>query len=264
MIDMTRFDRSVSERAFLGVSALLFTLSAAVTILWCAPMSAMGGMAMPGGWTMSMMWMPGQNWVEAAMSFTGMWAVMMMAMMLPSLVPMLRRYRQAVSGTGAGRLDGLTALAGAGYFLVWTGFGTAIFAAGTMLAATEMQLPVLARAVPSAAGVAVLIAGALQFTAWKVRRLDCCRQPNGLELPADAGTALRHGMRLGLRCGACCAGPTVVLLAVGVMDLWAMTLVTAAITAERLLPAGARAAQATGAIAIGAGLLLTARAAGLG
>jgi hypothetical protein len=51
-----------SERAFFGVSALLFAASAAVTIVWCASMSAMGGMSMPGGWTMSMAWMrmPGQ------------------------------------------------------------------------------------------------------------------------------------------------------------------------------------------------------------
>jgi hypothetical protein len=38
-----------SERAFLGVSALLFAASAAVTTVWCASMSAMGGMPMPGG-----------------------------------------------------------------------------------------------------------------------------------------------------------------------------------------------------------------------
>jgi hypothetical protein len=46
-----------SQRAFFGVSALLFAASAAVTILWCASMSAMDGMPMPGGWTMSMAWM---------------------------------------------------------------------------------------------------------------------------------------------------------------------------------------------------------------
>ena len=46
-----------SQRAFVGVSALLFAASAAVTIVWCASMSAMGEMPMPGGWTMSMAWM---------------------------------------------------------------------------------------------------------------------------------------------------------------------------------------------------------------
>jgi len=46
-----------SQQAFFGISALLFAASAAVTIVWCASMSAMGEMPMPGGWTMSMAWM---------------------------------------------------------------------------------------------------------------------------------------------------------------------------------------------------------------
>ena len=82
-----------SNRAFFCVSALFFAASAAVTIVWGASMSAMGGMPMPGGWTMSMAWMrmPGQTWSGAAVSFLGMEVVMMIAMMLPSLVPMLWR-----------------------------------------------------------------------------------------------------------------------------------------------------------------------------
>jgi len=57
-----------SHRVFLGVSALLFAASGALTTVWCASMSAMRGMPMPGGWTMSMTWMhlPGQTWYEAA------------------------------------------------------------------------------------------------------------------------------------------------------------------------------------------------------
>jgi len=152
------------ERAFFGVSALLFAASAAVTFVWCASMSAMGEMPMPGGWTMSMAWMrmPRQTWPAAGASFLGLWVVMMVAMMLPSLVPMLWRYRQAVGRTGETRLGWLTALVGVGYFFVWTVFGMAAFALGVALAAVEMQQPVLARAIPIAVGVVVLIAGALQ------------------------------------------------------------------------------------------------------
>src|SRR5262249_38720011 len=125
--------RSVADRAspgvFLGVSALLFVVSAAVTVAWCASMSAVGGMPMPGGWTMSMAWMrmPGQTWPGAAAAFLAMWVVMMVAMMMPSLVPMLDRYRRAVGRAGEGRFGRLTTLAGAGYFLVWTVFGAAVF-----------------------------------------------------------------------------------------------------------------------------------------
>src|ERR1700738_1164915 len=154
----------VSQRAFFGVSALLFASSAAGTIVWCASMSAMGGMPMPGGWTMSMAWMrmPGQTWPGAAASFLAMWVVMMAAMMLPSLVPMLWRSRLAVGGTGETRLGRLTTLVGVGYFCVWTVFGMAAFPLGVALAAVEMQVPALARAVPIAVGAVVLIAGALQ------------------------------------------------------------------------------------------------------
>ena len=257
-----------SERAFFGVSALLFATSAAVTVAWCASMSAMGGMPMPGGWTMSMAWMrmPGQTWPVAAASFLGMWLVMMVAMMLPSLVPMLRRYRQAVGRAGDTRLDRLTALVGFGYFLVWTVFGMAAFPLGVALAAIAMQQPALGRAVPLAVGAVVLIAGCLQFTAWKLRHLACCREAPGRSctLPANAGTAWRHGLHLGLHCCLCCAGLIAMLLVIGVMDLRAMAVVTAAITAERLAPAGERVARAIGAVVVGAGSFLIARAAGFG
>jgi predicted metal-binding membrane protein len=257
-----------SQQAFFGVSALLFAASAAVTIVWCASMSAMGGMPMPGDWTMSMAWMrmPGQTWSGAAASFLGMWVVMMGAMMLPSLVPMLWRYRQAVGRTGGTRLGRLTALVGLGYFFVWTVFGMAAFALGVALAAVAMQLPALARAVPTAVGVVVLIAGALQFTAWKAHQLDCCREApgRGRPLPADAGTAWRHGLRLGMHCSTCCAGLMAILLVIGVMDLRAMAVMTAAIAVERLAPAAERVARAIGAVVVGAGLFLIVRAVGLG
>jgi predicted metal-binding membrane protein len=258
-----------ADRAFSGVSALLFAVSAAVTIVWCASMStgAMAGMAMPGGWTMSMAWMrmPEQTWPGAAASFLAMWLVMMVAMMLPSLVPMLRRYRDAVGPAGEARLGRLTALAGAGYFAVWTLFGLAAFPLGVALAAIEMHQPALARAVPIAVGVVVLAAGFLQLTAWKARQLACCRASpaHGRALPADAATAWRQGLRLGRHCCACCGGLMAILLVVGVMDLAAMVVVAAAITVERLAPGGARVARATGVVVIGAGLLLIARAAGL-
>ena len=256
------------QRAFFAISALLFAVSAALTIVWCNSMSAMGEMRMPGGWTMSMAWtrMPGQTWIEATASFLAMWVVMMAAMMLPSLAPMLVRYRQAVSGTGAPGLAFLTVLAGLGYFFVWTLFGLTVFPLGVVLATAEMEHPEVANAVPVAVGVVILIAGAVQLTQWKTHHLVCCREMPARDraLPADGRTAWRQGVRFGFHCGLSCANLTAILLVVGVMDLRAMALVTAAITAERLAPAGKSVARAIGVFIVGAGLLLILRAARLG
>jgi predicted metal-binding membrane protein len=144
-----------SRVAFLGVLAPLFAASAAGTVVWSASMPAMGGMPMSG-----------QPWPVAAVSSLGMWVVMTVAMMLPSLAPALRRYREASTGP-------LAAAVGVGYFSVWTAFGAAAVPLGAGLAAVEMQRPALAGAVPFAAGIAVLAAGCFQFTAAKARYLAC-------------------------------------------------------------------------------------------
>ena len=77
-----------------------------------------------------------------------------------------------------------------------------------------------------AVGVVVVAGGALQLTAWKARQLGCCRETPGRDrtLPADAGAAFRHGLRLGIHCSHCCAGLTAILLVIGILDLRAMAL----------------------------------------
>jgi predicted metal-binding membrane protein len=335
-----------SERAFFGVVAMLFGISAAATVAWCGSMSGMDEMSMPGGWTMSMAWMrmPGQTWLGAAAAFLGMWLMMMIAMMLPSLVPMLRRYRRAVgsaalhpasttattsttlhlasttattsttlhlasttattsaalhlasttattsaalhpasttdttstalhpasttnltTSAALGRLGWLTGLAGAGYFFVWTIFGIAAFLLGAGLAAITMEFPTLARAVPFAVGGVVLAAGVVQLTSWKAHHLACCREatPCSRSPSADVSTAWRHGLRLGIQCIYCCANLMVIPLVMGVMDLRAMAVVTAAITLERLAPGGESTARAIGVVVVGAGLFLIAQGSGL-
>jgi predicted metal-binding membrane protein len=249
---------------FFGVSALVFAASAALTITWCSSMSAMGEMPMPGGWTMSMAWMrmPGQSWLGATASFILMWVVMMVAMMLPSLASTLWRYGQVFAKTDENRLGRLTIHMGMGYFCVWTVFGVVTFPLGILLAKIEMQQPALAHYVPIAASAVVLIAGALQFTAWKAHHLACCR---GAIMPSrpllmDKACGWRHGVRHGVHCIYTCAGLTAILLVFGVMNLRVMGIVTAAITIERLAPAGERVARMIGAVAIAAGVLLIARA----
>lgn len=214
---------------------------------------------------MSMAWMlmPGQTLAGAAVSFLGMWMVMMVAMMLPSLVPMLMRYREAVRATGA-RRGWLTVMAGVSYFAVWSVVGLVVFGAGFALSMAEMEHARLSRTVPLSVGILVAIVGAFQFTAWKGRRLACCGEAPRPErvLPASAATAWRHGVHLGLRCGYCCFGLMLIMIVLGVMDLRLMAMITAAITMERLAPNGLQVARAIGWLAVAAGLFLIARAAG--
>jgi len=262
---MTMTSERTSQQAFFGTSALLFLTSAAVTTVWCGSMSSMREMPMPGGWTMSMSWIPmlGRTWLDATASFVAIWVVMMMAMMLPSLAPTLWRYRQTRGNSGETSPTWRTAVAGIAYFFVWTVFGIVLFPVGATLAEIEMQRPDLARIVPIAVGMVVVIAGAFQCSAWKVLHLVSCRKPLGHKrrMPVNAGNAWRHGLHLGLHCTYGCAGFTAILLVVGVMDLRVMALVTTAITAERLAPNGERIARAVGVVVVGIGLLLIARAA---
>jgi predicted metal-binding membrane protein len=253
-----------SQRVFLTVSALLFAVSAAVTVVSCMSMSAMADMPMVGGWTMSMAWMrmPGQTWLRHAASFVGTWIAMMIAMMLPSVAPVLLKYRRSVAWMCQRRLNYLTTLLAIGYFSLWTIVGIALFGVGTALASFEMRTPLVAFEVPVAANLLVLIAGLLQFTSWKTRQLACCRElsRHDTPLPVDPHTAWRQGFRLGVHCSLCCAGLTAVLLVGGIMNLEVMAIVGVVITSERLAPASRRIAQAIGASMIVAALVLIGRA----
>ena len=230
-------------------------------------MSEMGAMPMHGGAAMSMGWtgMSGLPWPGAVASFVAMWTVMMMAMMLPSLAPTLWHQHRTLERMGVSRPGWQTVLVGVGYFVVWAAIGIAVFSLGTALAAVGMPLPAFARRVPFTVGVVVLVAGAIQLTAWKAHHLTRCGEAlaPGSFTSSGAAAAWGHGLGLGVHCSLSCAGLMAIAFAAGVMDLRVMALVTAAITAERLTPAGARVARGIGAVAIGLGLLLIARAAGV-
>ncbi len=219
---------------------------------------------MPGGWTLSMTWMrmPGWTWLGTGAVFMGMWLVMMVAMMLPSLVVVLLGYRRAVCRLNQAQLGGLTVLAGAAYFLVWAVFGAAAYPVGVSLAAAELRWPALARSVPVLTGLALLVAGCLQLTAWKARQLERCREATGCREPPalDARGACQHGLRYGVHCSLCCSGFMTVLLAAGMMDLGAIAIVAVAITAERLAPRPEWTARAAGAVVVATGALVIARA----
>jgi predicted metal-binding membrane protein len=207
------------------------------------------------------MTMLGQTWLSAAVEFMGMWVVMMVAMMLPSLAPMLSTYRRSVHAVDETRLARLTTIVAVGYFTVWAAFGAAAYPLGVILGAAGMRWPAVARAVPVATGVTIVLAGCVQLTTWKSRQLGRCRDATcGRSLRPNARSAWRHGLHLGTHCSLCCSGFMTILLVTGVMDPGAMTVVAAAITFERLAPRPDRAARAAGVVAIATGALVIARA----
>src|SRR6185437_14894577 len=106
---------------FIVVCIMAFATSVMATIHFCRAMG--GGMHMPGGWTMTMMWMrmSGQTWFTSAINFLLMWSAMMVAMMLPSVLPTFLKTRRA---TGALFIMAI------GYFIVWSAAGAGIYMFG--------------------------------------------------------------------------------------------------------------------------------------
>jgi predicted metal-binding membrane protein len=207
------------------------------------------------------MTMPQHTWSGAAAGYLGMWMAVMVPMMLPSLVPMLSRYRRSVRGAEGIRLHGLTALVTVGYFGIWAILGAVAYATNAGVMAGEMRWGTVAQWLPVAAGVVLLVAGGVQLTSWKARRLARCREDPGCgcaPVPGARG-AWSHGLRLGVRCSLCCGSLMLALLAIGMMDLVAMFAVTLAISAERLAPAPLRVARVSGVAIVVAGILTIAR-----
>jgi predicted metal-binding membrane protein len=247
------------ERTARAAAAVVFALCAYITIQ--AARNMRGGMPMPGGWEMSMMWMamPGQTLGSAAWMFLLMWQAMMIAMMLPSSWPMLELYRRTAVSSGE-RFPGLTTVAaGAAYFGVWLAFGVAVFAAGFGLSAGAMRSAPVSRAMPLLAGASLVLAGVFQLTPWKQACLLHCRSPL-LFLAHVWKPGIRGALRLGLVHGAYCAGCCWALMLIqtvlGVMNLGVMIAVAAVIGVEKLWRRGPVLARVTGVAAIAGGVYL--------
>jgi len=233
-----------ADRALIVGSALLFAACAAATVRWCwstsQPMSMRGGGSLAG-----------------AAAFVWVWAVMMVAMMLPSFVPALLGYRRLLREAHVRQLGTPTVLAGVGYFLVWASLGALVYLLSAGLMTAEMRWPALAPLVPGAGGVVLLVTGALQLTAWKTRQLERCR--GGLlcgRAPSGTGwSAYWDGLRYGVHCCLCCAGFVLALLGSGMMDLAAVGGIAALITLERVARRPDRAARAAGILLLAAAAL---------
>jgi len=255
LVTQPRTDRR-SDAIFFAVAAVLFTASVAMMVYFCRTMS--GGMAMPGGWTMSMMWMrmPGQTWAQAAAMFMLMWLAMMIAMMLPSSLPMIFRYHRRSHGQ-----IWITSLMIAGYFFVWMLVGAIAYLLGIPFALAAMRSEALSRSVPALIGVAVIAGGCLQFIPLTMRGLTHCRGPLSCafsQTRANLGSAWRCGIDCGICCAQCCLGPTLILIALGMMNPIVMVAVAGIIAVEKLLPRPKEMFRLIGILAIISGIAIVA------
>jgi predicted metal-binding membrane protein len=250
------------ERASYAIASLIFLGAAAATLYFNYSMShgsMAAGMSMPGHWTMSMMWMPMGSAFESAAIFALMWLAMMIAMMLPSAMPMLLLYRRAAAFRSERHLGRAVFALGSGYFFVWTLFGVAAYLIGTFISRGAMRWDTFSRALPLAGGLALCIAGVYQLTPWKSACLNHCRDPLGhvaQHLHDGLRGALCLGIHHGAFCAACCWALMLIQLVLGVMNLGVMIVVAVVIALEKMLARGEWIAKATGVAAICGGVAM--------
>ncbi len=245
-----------SEWRVYTLAAVMFGAAAIPTVYFSFTMHR--AMPMPGGWSMSMVWMPMGGWAGSALMFAVMWVAMMVAMMLPSTMPVLLLYRRAALFRNDRRAGWLSATVAAGYFLSWMAFGLTAYAAGAGLMQLAMRSDGVSRAVPVLSAIALMVAGAYQLSPWKQSCLRHCRDPLLLVANHSFGgwrRALQLGLHHGAFCIACCWAIMLVQLVAGVMDLRLMAALAVVIAAEKMLPRGESLARIFGAIFAAAGVV---------
>ena len=193
----------------------------------------------------------------ALLPFLGLWVLMMVAMMLPSVAPVAVLWTRSISGLSAGpaRVTRMGQFL-SGYLLAWAACGAVAFA---VLAGSGRLLTVS----PTAAkwlGVAIFaVAGIYQLTPWKDWCLRRCRSPVGALMYyigfKGRSRDIRVGLHHGATCVGCCWGLMIILIAVGVMNVAVMAGLAAVIFVEKLWRHGKLFGQATGIVLIAAGVL---------
>ncbi|MGH9230103.1 MAG: DUF2182 domain-containing protein [Acidimicrobiales bacterium] len=164
----------------------------------------------------------------AAAIFVGGWALMIVAMMLPTTYPVLALFGGVVKGRDDRGL--LLSLCLAGYLVVWIAFGAAAYVADLGLHESLERVAWVEQR-PWLVGTAVLgLAGAYQFTPLKDRCLDQCRSPRMFVLRHWTGrrerlSALALGLDSGAYCVGCCWSLMLLMFAVGAGSIpWMLTL----------------------------------------
>ncbi|WP_258382435.1 DUF2182 domain-containing protein [Streptomyces sp. NTH33] len=176
-------------------------------------------------------------------AFMGVWTVMMAAMMLPATAPVASLYARTVPVHRTPRMIAFTA----GYVLVWAAAGLPAYALAVGATHVTTTHPTAGRA---AAAAVFAVSGVYQLTALKDFCLTKCRSPIGLLLRYASyrgpSRHLRAGAHHGVFCLGCCWSLMLLLMAFGVMNLWAMVGLAAVVVAEKRLPRGRLVARVVG------------------
>ncbi|HLK85576.1 MAG TPA: DUF2182 domain-containing protein [Candidatus Binataceae bacterium] len=217
-------------------------------------MVGMAGMASMPGMSMASPWSATQLWLTFLM-----WAVMMVAMMMPSTAPMVALYARVVEGRNTSPRLRVWLFVG-GYIAVWTGFSA--LAAVAQAAMQEAALLTGAmRVAPVMGGVLLALAGAYQLSPLKRRCLRHCQSPMGFLMTnwrESVAGAFTMGVRHGAYCVGCCWMLMALLFVVGVMNLAWVAALTAFVLLERVTRWGGEIATISGFALIAAGLALAA------
>ncbi len=171
-----------------------------------------------------------------------MWTVMMVAMMTPSVAPMVLLY--AVVGRKA-RTDGKPfAPSGwffAGYLIVWVGFSVLATGAQWLLSSGSLLTPMMATTSSIIGGLVLIVTGIYQWTPLKDVCLRQCQSPiaflssHGGFRPDPAG-ALSLGIKHGTYCLGCCWALMALLFVGGVMNIAWIGGIAILILLEKTLP----------------------------
>ncbi len=183
---------------------------------------------------------------DASITFM-MWAVMMVAMMIPSAGPTIATYAAIARPRPGFRAVHVWMLVG-GYVAAWTAFS----AVATVLQIALQRGAVLsgaATATPFAGAAILAAAGLYQFTPLKDSCLSGCQSPIGFFMThwrTGAIGALRMGARHGLICIGCCSMLMALLFVAGVMNLTWVALISVLVLLEKATPWGRTIARVAG------------------
>lgn len=180
--------------------------------------------------------------LEAAL-FTVGWLLMIVAMMLPTSIPLVATFGALVSRRR--RSGALVGLLVTGYVAAWSAFGLAAWVADRAVHAAVDAVPLLGSHPQLIMAGTLLAAGLWQFSPLKERCLDECRSPLGFVLARWQGErpereALALGLAHGAFCIGCCWSLMLVMFGVGLGSLAWMLGLGALMAVEKNLPVGRR------------------------